>query len=109
MFSISRKGIATNDLYNESNQKGDTMMVACARIRFAVLPMLLAVFALAGCGGSAVAPTSAIGSTAAPPTAKANLAPDFAIPSPERWYNSAPLTLAGLRGKPVLLVFWSDI
>lgn len=92
-------------------------MVACTRIRFfAVLPVLLAVFALAGCGGAAVAPTSAIGSTAvsapttaAPIAAKANLAPDFAIPSPERWYNSPPLTLAGLRGKPVLLVFWSDI
>lgn len=85
------------------------MTVAHTRIRFAVLPVLLAVFALVGCGGAGVAPTSAIGSTAAPITAKANLAPDFAILSPERWYNSPPLTLAGLRGKPVLLVFWSDI
>lgn len=112
MYSIPSKrckGNARNALYNEGNQKGDAIMVACARIRFAVLPVLLAVFALAGCGGAAVAPTSAIGPTAAPIAAKANLAPDFAIPSPERWYNSPPLTLAGLRGKPVLLVFWSDI
>ncbi|MDQ3549040.1 MAG: hypothetical protein M3439_09495 [Chloroflexota bacterium] len=24
------------------------------------------------------------------------------------WYNTAPLTLAELRGSPVLVVFWSD-
>jgi len=37
------------------------------------------------------------------------LAPDINITGQEKWFNSAPLTLAGLRGKPVFLVFWSDI
>ena len=92
------------------------MMIARARMQFAVLPVLLAIVALAGCGGATVAPTSAVVPPAASApmnattvAAKAALAPDFAIASAERWYNSPPLTLAGLRGKPVLLVFWSDI
>lgn len=87
------------------------MMIAHARIRLAALPVLLAVFTLASCGGATIVPTSpsATMSAAAPMAAKANLAPEFAIASPERWYNAQPLTLAALRGKPVLLVFWSDI
>lgn len=48
--------------------------------------------------------------TVAPTTAPAvALAPEIAIPGAGKWFNSAPLTLAQLRGKPVLLVFWSDI
>jgi len=54
MFIVPRKRNARNALYNEGNQKGDAIMVACTRIRFAVLPVLLAVFALAGCGGAAI-------------------------------------------------------
>ena len=47
-----------------------------------------------------------IAPTAAPMVA---LAPDIAIAEAGKWFNSEPLTLAKLRGKPVLLVFWSDI
>lgn len=32
-------------------------------------------------------------------------APDF--PTGLEWFNSAPLTIAGLRGKLVLLDFWT--
>ncbi len=86
------------------------MTFAYVQMRLAALAMLLTVFALAGCGGGIVASTSATTSTGVTPgAAKANLAPEFAVPSPERWYNTQPLTLAALRGKPVLLVFWSDI
>jgi len=101
--------------YNGGNE-GGAMMIARSRIRFTALPVLLTLFALAGCGGGTVAPTVAITpipasapTSAAPVAAKVNFAPEFAIPSPEQWYNSQPLTLAALRGKPVLLVFWSDI
>ena len=51
-----------------------------------------------------VAPTFA--PTAAPAVA---LAPEITIPEAGKWFNSEPLSLAKLRGKPVLLVFWSDI
>ncbi len=33
--------------------------------------------------------------------------PDFDAPAPERWINSAPLDRASLRGKPVLVEFWT--
>jgi len=49
-------------------------------------------------------PTAA--STTAPMVA---LAPEIAIPEAGKWFNSEPLSLAKLRGTPVLLVFWSDI
>ncbi len=85
-----------------------------------------AMIALAGCGSAAqpspdasapsaaspVATTQAFATIAPSPTSvpvAQNLAPDIAIPAAKDWYNSPPLTLAGLRGKPVFLVFWSDI
>lgn len=34
-------------------------------------------------------------------------APEFSHTSPDEWLNSAPLTLAGLRGKVVLIDFWT--
>lgn len=37
------------------------------------------------------------------------LAPEIGITEPGKWFNAQPLTLQQLRGKPVLLVFWSDI
>jgi len=47
---------------------------------------------------------------AAPTAAPAkNFAPDIPITDSGKWFNSQPLTLVGLRGKPVFLVFWSDI
>lgn len=36
----------------------------------------------------------------------ADPAPEFG--SIDSWHNTEPLTLAGLRGSPVLLVFWAD-
>ncbi len=66
-----------------------------------------AVAVLAGCGG-----TLSPAATASQPSVVASvatLAPDIPISGAENWYNSPPLTLAGLRGAPVLLVFWSDI
>lgn len=57
---------------------------------------------------AAVSPT--VIPTVAPTTAPAMaLAPEITIAEPGKWFNSAPLSLAKLRGKPVLLVFWSDI
>lgn len=52
-----------------------------------------------------------LGPTPSPTAAVAakNLAPEIPITEPGKWFNSQPLTLAGLRGKPVFLVFWSDI
>lgn len=34
-------------------------------------------------------------------------APEFAAPAQSAWLNSAPLTLAGLRGRPILIEFWT--
>jgi thiol-disulfide isomerase/thioredoxin len=34
-------------------------------------------------------------------------APDFPNVAGDSWINSAPLTLAGLRGRPVLIEFWT--
>jgi hypothetical protein len=44
--------------------------------------------------------------TAAAITPAAKAAPEL---TSMQWFNSAPLTLADLRGKAVLLVFWSTI
>ena len=44
--------------------------------------------------------------TPAPEPEPAELAPEFV--ALDSWHNSEPLTLAGLRGSPVLLVFWAD-
>jgi thiol-disulfide isomerase/thioredoxin len=52
----------------------------------------LAVLALLGCGMTAVG--------AAP-------APEFPHRDAAAWLNSAPLTLADLRGRPVLIEFWT--
>jgi len=90
-------------------------------------PVPLAAFALlivlAGCGGTATpnvpgavstTPPSASSLPAAPPaTAAPEVTPNtvsaLGITDPTKWYNTAPLTLEALRGKPVFLVFWSDI
>ncbi len=48
-------------------------------------------------------PTEAMSDEEAEP---ADPAPEFG--SIDSWHNSEPLTLAGLRGSPVLLVFWAD-
>jgi hypothetical protein len=57
------------------------------------------------------APAPAAAPTAAPTAAPA--AKPAAKPAPEleglQWYNSPPLKLVELRGRPVLLVFWSTI
>jgi hypothetical protein len=60
------------------------------------------------------APTSA--ATVAPAGTKPAAAPTAgvatkALPELEglQWFNSAPLKLSELRGKPVLMVFWSTI
>ena len=42
-----------------------------------------------------------------PTTTNAGLAPDFPHDSPAEWINSAPLSLARLRGKIVLIEFWT--
>ncbi|MDQ6833354.1 MAG: hypothetical protein M3008_08145 [Chloroflexota bacterium] len=88
--------------------------------RLRLTPMPLAAFALlivlAGCG-DAVSPTAQSASLS-PPTAPAatrapeaarNAVPTLGITDPTKWYNTTPLTLEALRGKPVFLVFWSDI
>lgn len=61
------------------------------RTRF--LPILLAGLALVGCGGSV--------------RTMAAEAPEFTHTAPAEWINSAPLTLAGLRGEVVLVEFWT--
>ncbi len=97
--------------------------------RLRLTPVPLAAFALlivlAGCGSTAtpnvpgaVSTTTAPGAssslpaarpaTAAPEAAR-NAVPPLGITDPTKWYNTAPLTLEALRGKPVFLVFWSDI
>jgi hypothetical protein len=84
-------------------QRGRPVLVAVLSIA------LIAV--LAGCGGgddpSPTAGTSSgSATTEAPSESTVDLAPEFA--SMDGWHNTAPLTLAALRGSPVLLVFWSD-
>lgn len=39
--------------------------------------------------------------------AATDAAPEFTHGQPGAWLNSQPLTLAGLRGKPVLIEFWT--
>ncbi|MSR13052.1 MAG: redoxin domain-containing protein [Gammaproteobacteria bacterium] len=41
------------------------------------------------------------------PSAEAPAAPAFPVTSPERWLNSPPLTWGALRGKVVLVDFWT--
>ncbi len=53
---------------------------------------------LAACGGGTAAPAPAAGSAV----------PPLGITGADKWFNSEPLTLEGLHGKPVLLVFWAD-
>lgn len=80
---------------------------------------------LAGCGGTATPNVPGAVSTTPPPSASPSLptalpttaapeaarnaVPPLGITDPTKWYNTAPLTLEALRGKPVFLVFWSDI
>jgi thiol-disulfide isomerase/thioredoxin len=53
----------------------------------------------------AVLLASATGSAA--PSPAAAIAPEFSHTATADWINSAPLTLAGLRGKVVLVEFWT--
>lgn len=57
------------------------------------LGILASVLALAGCGGSMAA--------------MAGEPPEFTHTKPAEWINSEPLSLAALRGKPVLIEFWT--
>lgn len=74
---------------------------------------------LPACGGPA-APAPVTPAADKPASAPATVAPaatpptkPAAKPAPEleglQWYNSPPLKLVDLRGRPVLLVFWSTI
>lgn len=58
---------------------------------------------LAACGGSDAPSDAGQGAT---PAAPSDPAPE--LTGITNWYNSDPLQLEGLRGEPVLLVFWSD-
>lgn len=54
-------------------------------------------------------PTAAdepVAESPAPEPEAVELAPEFG--SIDSWHNSEPVTLADLRGSPVLLVFWAD-
>jgi thiol-disulfide isomerase/thioredoxin len=62
----------------------------------ATLALGLALVAAWPSGGSAAAPGA---------PAAATPAPEFA--GVDRWFNSPPLTMAGLRGKVVLVEFWT--
>ncbi len=83
--------------------------------RLHLTPVPLAAFAvfiaLVGCGGAATptAPTAAPTAAANDAPAAKNSVPALGITDAAKWYNTAPLTLEALRGKPVFLVFWSDI
>jgi thiol-disulfide isomerase/thioredoxin len=48
-----------------------------------------------------------VGGLMQPALARNNPAPELTHSSPEAWTNSPPLTLAQLRGKVVLLEFWT--
>jgi hypothetical protein len=76
-----------------------------------VIPRRRLLAPLTGLALTALLP--ACGGTAAPAPAAAPTAAPAAKPAPEleglQWYNSPPLTLIALRGRPVLLVFWSTI
>lgn len=90
--------------------------------------LFAALLTLVGCGGaktsapSAANPSPSVVATASAggqkiatfPTNTAaasakNAVPEIGIVEPGRWFNSQPLTLAGLHGTAVMLVFWSDI
>jgi hypothetical protein len=77
--------------------------------RYIAVTMTLALaLALAACGNpddTGPAVTTSEPTTAAVPH-DVELAPEFA--SIDAWHNSEPLTLAGLRGSTVLIVFFSD-
>lgn len=49
-------------------------------------------------GGASIAATAGAGAAAAP---------EFTHSSPDEWINSPPLTLVQLRGRPVLIEFWT--
>ena len=56
-------------------------------------------------GEPGVAETRAVRASATPEVAVVELAPE--LQGLGEWVNSEPLTLAQLRGDPVLLVFWA--
>lgn len=61
---------------------------------------------LPACGGTAAKLTEAGKPADAEPTPVAKPAPEL---DGLQWFNAQPMTLANLRGKAVLLVFWSTI
>lgn len=48
---------------------------------------------------------AALGTAALPSLARAGTAPGF--PGIDAWLNSAPLSMSGLRGRPVMVTFWT--
>jgi cytochrome oxidase Cu insertion factor (SCO1/SenC/PrrC family) len=60
---------------------------------------------VAACGSDDPTPAARAGA-AIESSVTVELAPEFE--SIDGWFNSEPLTLETLRGKPVLIVFWSD-
>jgi hypothetical protein len=88
--------------------------MSAAAGRFSVVIVVLPLVAvLAACGSAedTTAPTVMTGSGSAGAASTAaqsdvELAPE--LEGISDWYNTEPLTLADLRGRAVLLVFWSD-
>jgi hypothetical protein len=84
---------------------------------------IVVVLVVSGCGGSDDDETRAspaistiqseAGASATPSAAdRGTLGPALNAPAPElatieQWYNTPPLTIAELRGSPILLVFWA--
>jgi thiol-disulfide isomerase/thioredoxin len=62
---------------------------------------------IVGVGGALVLLALAVLVLATPSRAANETAPDFDAPDRSAWLNSPPLTLAQLRGKPVLIEFWT--
>lgn len=83
------------------------------RAMWAWLVTLLLIGVLAAaCGGGDDGTGDVAAPSGATAASEATAAPDVE-PAPELaemdgWYNSEPLTLAALRGNPVLIVFWRD-
>jgi hypothetical protein len=72
---------------------------------FRLVAVALIVLAGIACGADNAADDAA-GRSGTHATSPVDLAPELTEIS--EWLNTEPLTLAGLRGNPVLLVFWRD-
>jgi hypothetical protein len=81
---------------------------------FALVALLaIAVPVLAACGGedesdaeTGITPEASTAEEGAPQAVEVDFAPE--IGTIDNWYNGGATSLAELRGKPVLLVFWAD-